>query len=147
MTTRKVGGEMAQSLATAEFFSDIPENQAASPKQIYAASGKLASLQELPTSKVWYAMFKTDRSSKTKVLTHGDVAKILSATTIDEIDKKYLTRFKTFTKDRQPSAVKSPAKKTQAAPTANAKIEAIESQIADLTKVVISLTETIKKIK
>ena len=88
MATRKVGGEMARSLDNAAMFNDIPENKAASPKQLYAASGKLASLQGLNTGKVWYAMFKIDSSHKTKKLTHGDVNKILNASKLEDVDKK-----------------------------------------------------------
>ena len=104
MSTRNVGGELNRTLETAELFNDIPENKAASPKQMYAASGKMASLQGLNTGKVWYAMFKTDSSSKTKKLTHGDIAKILSASKLEDVDTKYLNRFNAFTKDRQAAA-------------------------------------------
>ena len=138
MATRKVGGEMARSLDNAAMFNDIPENKVASPKQLFAASGKMASLQGLNTSKVWYAMFKQDSSHKTKKLTHGDVNKILSAKSIDDVDTKYTTRFKSFTKDRQPVAKTStPAK---AAPAVESKkIKDLEKQISDLTKLVTNM--------
>ena len=138
MATRKVGGEMARSLDNAAMFNDIPENKVASPKQLFAASGKMASLQGLNTSKVWYAMFKQDSPHKTKKLTHGDVNKILSAKSIDDVDTKYTTRFKSFTKDRQPVAKTStPAK---AAPAVESKkIKDLEKQISDLTKLVTNM--------
>lgn len=138
MATRKVGGEMARSLDNAAMFNDIPENKVASPKQLFAASGKMASLQGLNASKVWYAMFKQDSSHKTKKLTHGDVNKILSAKSIDDVDTKYTTRFKSFTKDRQPVAKTStPAK---AAPAVESKkIKDLEKQISDLTKLVTNM--------
>lgn len=141
MATRKVGGEMARSLDNAAMFNDIPENKVASPKQLYAASGKLASLQGLNTGKVWYAMFKIDSSHKTKKLTHGDVNKILSASKLEDVDKKYLSRFAAFTKDRQPVAKTStPAKATKAAPAVESKkIKDLEKQIGDLTKLVTNM--------
>lgn len=138
MATRKVGGEMARSLDNAAMFNDIPENKVASPKQLFAASGKMASLQGLNTSKVWYAMFKIDSSHKTKKLTHGDVNKILSASKLEDVDKKYLNRFAAFTKDRQPVAKTSkPVKATPAAETK--KIKDLEKQISDLTKLVTNM--------
>ena len=141
MATRKVGGEMARSLDNAAMFNDIPENKVASPKQLFAASGKMASLQGLNTGKVWYAMFKQDSSHKTKKLTHGDVNKILSAKSIDDVDTKYTTRFKSFTKDRQPVAKTStPVKATKAAPAVESKkIKDLEKQISDLTKLVTNM--------
>lgn len=138
MATRKVGGEMARSLDNAAMFNDIPENKVASPKQLFAASGKMASLQGLNTGKVWYAMFKQDSSHKTKKLTHGDVNKILSAKSIDDVDTKYTTRFKSFTKDRQPVAKTStPTKATPA--VESKKIKDLEKQISDLTKLVTNM--------
>jgi len=140
MATRKVGGELARSLDNAAMFNDIPENKAASPKQLFAVSGKLASLQGLNTGKVWYAMFKQDSSHKTKKLTHGDVNKILSAKSIDDVDTKYTTRFKSFTKDRQPVAKTSTPAKTKAAPAVESKkIKDLEKQISDLTKLVTNM--------
>lgn len=139
MATRKVGGELNRTLETAELFNDIPENKTASPKQLYAASGKMASLQGLNTGKVWYAMFKTDSSSKTKKLTHGDVAKILSASKLEDVDTKYLNRFKAFTKDRQEAAKTSTPVKTKPAPAETKKIKDLEKQISDLTKLVTNM--------
>lgn len=144
MSTRNVGGELNRTLETAELFNDIPENKAASPKQMYAASGKMASLQGLNTGKVWYAMFKTDSSSKTKKLTHGDIAKILSASKLEDVDTKYLNRFKAFTKDRQAAAKTSApvkTKATKAAPAETKKIKDLEKQISDLTKLVTAMVD------
>ena len=143
MSTRNVGGELNRTLETAELFNDIPENKAASPKQMYAASGKMASLQGLNTGKVWYAMFKTDSSSKTKKLTHGDIAKILSASKLEDVDTKYLNRFKAFTKDRQAAKTSTPVKtKTaKAAPAETKKIKDLEKQISDLTKLVTAMVD------
>lgn len=141
MSTRNVGGELNRTLETAELFNDIPENKAASPKQMYAASGKMASLQGLNTGKVWYAMFKTDSSSKTKKLTHGDIAKILSASKLEDVDTKYLNRFKAFTKDRQAAAKTSAPVKTKAAPAETKKIKDLEKQISDLTKLVTAMVD------
>jgi len=138
MATRKIGGELNRTLETAELFNDIPDNKAASPKQLYAASGKLASLQGLNTSKVWYAMFKIDSKVKTKMLTHADVNKILSASKIEDLDKKYVRRFNAFTKDRQPVAKTS--KSSKATPSADTKkIKDLEKQISDLTKLVTNM--------
>lgn len=141
MATRKIGGELNRTLETAELFNDIPDNKAASPKQLYAASGKLASLQGLNTSKVWYAMFKIDSSSKTKMLTHADVNKILGASKIEDLDKKYVRRFNAFTKDRQPVEKTSKSSKaTKATPAADTKkIKDLEKQISDLTKLVTNM--------